>query len=180
MTWLAAQAFLRGLWAFLRSPLGSVLALALVAVLGLSLADARGYRRGASGVQAKWDKRAVADAENARAIEAKHATAGAKIEGDAKAAAVEIRWRTKTLIERIPADVPPSPPGWSLPVGFVRHHIEATSQLPVTGHAAQLPNDAPTGLGLDDLARVDDENAGRCLAEIDRFSRLQEWVRETR
>jgi hypothetical protein len=142
-------AFVTPVLAFLKSPLGRYL---LIGVMLLVLALAIHHSGYASGV--KHEERAAA----ARLEVAKKTIA--KREGKAEAitaaatsslagARAEIRYRTKTLVEKVPVYVSSkSDDGCSVPVGFVRLHDAAAGGAPGLPAAASGSLDAPSGLEL--------------------------------
>lgn len=173
MTWLAAKALLGGLWAFLRSPLCQLLALALCAVLGLSLADARGYRRGVAANEAKWAKKLSEDAVAARKTEANNASAGNQSSVAVEKLRTVTEWRTRTIIERIPYEVPSDPARPGLPWGFIRLHDAAAVGVSEAPDRPSQPDVGPSPVTDARALEVIAENYGACRFDQGRYAELQ-------
>lgn len=92
---------------------------------------------------------------------------------------VEIRWRTKTLIERIPDHVTPEiDRRYPLPGGLVRLYDAAVLGVRPTDldPAAYGPDDAPSDVEASAAATILTANEGACQADRARLSDLQAWV----
>lgn len=176
---MTALAVFRGLWGFLRSPLGQVLALAVTALVALSVADARGYRRGVEAERARWEARLEADAVKARRVEARNAATGAKVGQAVAVKSAEIRTRTEYLTREVIRYVPIDPSRGSLGVGFVRLHDAAALGLPVAPDGAGRADAEPSGVDDVALAETLVGNYGACHLAIEQVKGWQTWARET-
>jgi len=155
---MAALVILGRLWAFLKSPLGQIVGAAVAIVLILGGAYLIGRH---NGVQAEKAAEASRQAKAAKVV-AKREDAAKAISTDVaaktEAARVEIRYRTKTLIEKVPVYVPASADaGCSIPRSFVQLHDAAAAGLPAP---AGGPDPAPSGVQLSRVLATDIENLG--------------------
>lgn len=175
---MTALAVFRAVWGLLRSPLGQVIALAVVALVALCVADGRGYRRGVSEERARWETKLAADAAKARKIEARNEAVGQKVAAKLDADRVEIRWRTKTLTEKVTEYVPYDPGRPGVPAGLVRLHDAAAlmSELPA---GPGLTNGAPSAVTDAQLAETVIANYGVCHANSQQLAAFQDWARAT-
>lgn len=129
------------------------------------------FHRGAEAVRAQ-DRAAVAKLEpkvQAKTAELHDAAtdAGAK----AQIAQDRIVYRTQTIIERIPADVPPgSVADVRLGAGWVRNYAAGLG-LPEDPRLAGLPADQPYISAADALGGLD-RNSSVCLAYRDAYERV--------
>lgn len=175
---MTALVVLKALWGFLRSPLGQVLAVAVAGLMVLSLADARGYRRGVEAERGRWDAKIKADAAKARAKEAKDAKAADKSAERVEAVRVETRWRTQTIIKEIPYALPSDPAVPGLRWGFVRLHDEATVGVSGSSDRAGEPDGAVSPVTDADAIQVIAENYGACRFDQARLAELQSLLKE--
>jgi hypothetical protein len=142
-------AFVTQVLTFLKSPLGRYVSIGL-ALLALVLAiHHSGY---ASGVKHEQSLAAARLEATRKAVAMREGKAEA-ITADATAslagAQVEIRYRTKTLVEKVPVYVSSkSDDGCRVPVGFVRLHDAAAGGSPSLPAAAGGSLDAASGLEL--------------------------------
>lgn len=125
----------------------------------------------AAGSALKQTKAVVAQTARAEAITQK---AGEKTE----AAKAEIRWRTRTLVERIPIYVREDAqhPAQFVPIGFVRLHDAAAGGTALPD-AAGIADDAASAVTLATVAGTVIDNYGSCNATREQLIGLQGWVR---
>lgn len=168
---MTALGLLKRAWGFLRSPLGQVLALAAGALLLLSVADARGYRRGSEAVQARWDAKLAADAKKARETEARNAKSADRAEVAVEKLRTVTEYRTRSIIQRIPYATDPDRP--SLPRWWVGLHDEAAAGVSVPAESAGEPDGAASGVTDARALEVIAENYGACRFDQGRLSELQ-------
>lgn len=91
----------------------------------------------------------------------------------------EIRWRTRTLVEKVTTYVTPDTDrSFPLPVGLVRVHDAAAAGVDVSAvpDPAGRPDDAPAAFEASDLGRTVAANYGECRADQARLTALQDWV----
>lgn len=116
-----------------------------------------------------------------RAVVAHTAKAEAitKRAGEATEAAKQvIRWRTRTLIEKVPVYVREDAqhPAQFVPVGFVRLH-DAAAGATALPDAARIADDAASAVTLATVAGTIIDNYGSCNATREQLIGLQGWVR---
>ena len=175
---MTAVAVFRAAWAFLRSPLGQVLALALLALLALFWADARGYARGVKAERSGWEARLAASERKAREAEAKYAEAAQRAGKAVATRHAEIRSRTEYLTREVVRYVPFDPGRPSVPVGLVRLHDAAALGLPVAPDTAGRADGDPSGIGDAALAETVVGNYGACHLALEQVRGWQMWARE--
>lgn len=93
---------------------------------------------------------------------------------------VQIRTVTQEIVREVPVYVTvEADRACPVPVGLVRlHDAAAAGVVPAVPDAAAAPHDAPSGVALSSVSATVAENYGRCLADQERLSALQQWVRD--
>lgn len=135
-----------------------VLAWLVLGGLLLAGAYALGHHNGVKDEKAAEGKR-LADAKAKLALrEGLSQTITADVAGKTEAARVEIRWRTRTLKEKVPSYVTPfNDDACLVPVGFVQLHDAAAAGLP---GPAGGPDPTASGAPLSAVASTVIENYG--------------------
>lgn len=144
--------------AFLKSPLGLGFAAALACVALLVGVYLAGHH---NGVTAEKTSEA-ARLKRAKATVAKREDAAKAISTDIatkmEKTRVEIQWRTKTLIEKVPTYVPATADaGCVIPRGFVQLHDAAAAGLPTPSSG---PDERPSDVQLSAVASTVVSNYG--------------------
>lgn len=148
---LAALSLLTGNWRL------TVAALALTAGLGLLAFE---HHAGVKSEQHREAARVVKAQAHAAKVTDQLASSARKAGDDASASQARIVYRTRTLIQRIPQDVPIGSAA-DFHAGWVRNY-EASLGLPDRSAIAGLPADQPVVSAPDALAGIDANNA-ECL-----------------
>jgi hypothetical protein len=153
--------FLSKVWAFIKSPVGQCLGLALVVFLLLWGINRAGY---ASGVRHELAKEAQAQAAAAAKVGALNhqlAVLGDKSRADLAAAQAVVEVRTQTLIRKVPVYVTSkADAACVVPAGFIslwNHGASGQAGLPPTSGG---PVEAPSGLRLSDVLAATLANDG--------------------
>jgi hypothetical protein len=138
-----------------------------------------GYAAGAAKIHVAWDKEKIARAAAASAHSAKATGITTKTGEQAEAAQVVFRTRYRNLIQKVTEYVPPDADP-IVPVGLVGllDQAAAGDDPDAVSVAAGRTHERAQPTRLSTLGTVVVGNYGVCNAEIDRFSRLQGWVRE--
>lgn len=157
--------------------LQAIIAVVIAVVLGgiYALGDHNGFqRRDLTAKQAELAQ-VARDLRGAQAVGVSSAQVGA----ETQAADTQIRWRTRTLIERIPKYVTPAADAACVvPDGFVRLHDAAAQDVdPGPPAATDL---AASGIALSQVARVDAANLGIAHLYANRVHGLEAWICATR
>lgn len=151
MSWLA-------ILSFLKSPLGRSIAAALSVVLLLVGVYGAGHH---SGVRSEKDAEASRLRTAVKVVVKREATAAkisTTIAAKTEKARVEIRWRTETLIQKVPQYVPSAADAdCRISRGFVQLHDAAAAGLPAP---ASGPDEAAAGVPLSGVLEADIENLG--------------------
>lgn len=158
--------------AFLRSPFGRyvALALALVAIaLGLMHIGAQGVRK----ADAKRETAARADLGKHEAVAAE---ISAKARSDTEARQAQIQTVTRTLIQKVKIYVPaPADAQCVISVGFMQFHDSAAAGLPVP---AGGPDETASGLKLSDVAATVAGNYGIAFGWREEALAWRAWYAE--
>lgn len=146
-----------------------LLALALAGVGFAAGWQVQGWRHGAADTKAAIHTVQVTRQQGAisMAVAAKDA-----------AVQTEIRWRTKTLIEKVPTYVTAETDRrFPLSTGLVRLHDAAAlgEDVALVTDPAGKPDDQASAVEASDLARTVSENYGECRADAARLIALQDW-----
>lgn len=151
-------ALLTGAGTFLKSPLGRWLVAGLSCVALLGGAYGLGHHNGVGSEKAAEASRLAKATKQVAKREDTAKAISTDVAAKTEAARVEIQWRTKTLIEKVPTYVPLSADAECvIPVGFLRLHDAAAAGLPTpTGE----PDNAPSGVSLSRVLATDVENLG--------------------
>lgn len=153
--------FLAGAWAFLKSPWGQRLALALAVVALLFGVHHHGYQAGVAHEKAAQTKRLEAARKKVVKREAKAVAITDQARSSLARERVVIQTRTITLIKEVPTYVTPAADARCVvPVGFVRFHDAAAAGSPVLPATPGGPLDAPSGVDLSAVAATLAENYG--------------------
>lgn len=134
-------------------------------------------------LQARLDALQAAEAAagaRARALETREAKVTAAIGDQDVVAQAQIRTVYKTLIQEVPVHVDQKAVAdCVVPVGFVRLFNAGANGLDVSAvpDPAGRPDDAPSGVGLDTVARVTLGNDAGKQADDQQLLDLQAWVR---
>lgn len=157
-----------------KAALGIALGAALAFPIGHFIGHRSGVKDGIASEQKAEAKRLDAARKAVKAREAKADKVTAKVSSDLTKTQTQIVYRTRTLIERIPANVSPDADRrCELPVGFVRLHdtaaLGASSEIPIAARGPEIPGpqpeaaevlDAPSGVPLSGALAVVVENYG--------------------
>lgn len=157
---------------------GVAVALALIGGYGHGRYKA-GYGKGEAAVQARWDKDKAAQLAAASARNAQSTTVTTKTGEKAEAAQVVYRTRYRNLIQKVTEYVPPDADPL-VPAGLVGLLDQAAAgddpdAVSVTAGRTH-ERAAPTRLST--LGTVVIGNYGIANGELDRFRRLQGWIRD--
>jgi hypothetical protein len=149
---------LANLYAFIRSPWGLRLVLALVVLMVIGGAFLSGRSHGVRIEKAAEARRLEAARKDVAKREAKAVRITSGIATKTDAARVEIRTRTVTLIQKVPTYVTPASDAQCIvPVGFLRLYNAAAAGVPTP---AGGPVEAPSGVPLSTVLETDVANLG--------------------
>jgi len=169
MKWLAALAGWKGY--------------AVVAAVCLAVGAGSGYKVRDVMAQADSAKAAKAEVRTVERVvyrERAAADVTERIGTQAAARQAEIRYVTRTLVEKVPEYVTAEADRTCvLPVGFVRlHDAAAAGQGDALPEPAGQSNDAPSGVACSAAAETIVGNYGDYAAVAAQLTDLQSWVRE--
>lgn len=124
-----------------------------------------------SRAETKAAVRVIARVEKANTITA-------DIGGKSAVRQTEIRWRTRTIIEKVPEYVTlETDTRFAVPYGFVRLHDAATlGSAPAVPDASAPPNDAASPVAFSAVTSTVTDNYGACRADQERLTSLQLWI----
>ncbi|RAK51182.1 hypothetical protein [Phenylobacterium soli] len=155
------------------------LAAALLILLALGFWSHHQYAKGRGDERAVWQARVAKAEARAKQLSGQLAANAAKAGSDATEAQARIVTRTKTIIQRIPADVPKgSAADVVLGAGWVRNY-NAGLGLPDDPTLAGKPADQPAISAADALAGIDG-NSAECLRGWDAYQRVVRLYDEAR
>lgn len=120
------------------------------------------FHRGAESVREAEAQRLIAEQKRIAGKEAKASEISEHVAADLTKARVEIQYRTKTLIEKVPVYVTQAADDHcSVPVGFVMlHNAAASGSPPSLPSAPGGPLDGPSGVPLSAVAETVVANYG--------------------
>ena len=119
-------------------------------------------------------------AKAAVAVVSRQAAVSQRVAVAAQAAQDHVRAVTRTLIQEVPAHVPPQTDvRFGLPWGFVRLHDAAAAglDLPAAPQGPAEPDDAASDVTISAAAGVIVANYGACQTDQARLTALQAWAR---
>jgi hypothetical protein len=170
-------AILGKLWAFIRSPLGLKIVLALAVCAAFWGYGEVRYSAGVQHERAVWVKAAAKAEKKAAQTEKKSAAITTRVEVQHAATVERIRTVTQTLIKEVPYAVPSDPARASLSVGFVRLHDAAAVGVPGLSDPAGRPDAAASGVDDAALARTVIPNYEACRINAETVKAWGAWWR---
>ncbi|EJL33234.1 hypothetical protein PMI01_02196 [Caulobacter sp. AP07] len=171
-------ALLAAAWAFLKSPIGRWVCVALVVAGMLFAVRAEGYRAGKADTLAAEAQRVAEAVQRVAKVEKAGQAITAEVGETLTATKVEIQYRTKLQIEKVIEYVPvESDRACIVGSGALRLHDHAFSGLPGLPSGAGGPVQADSGVPLSALVADDVEFAGTAYSWKAEAVAWRDWYR---